>query len=121
MIDKKPHILFRFLLIGLLYLFASLEHNPIIRLEAILGLSPSNIEKIFDVKSIFSGMSEGVYQLGQLDLQKAMEANFLTPFVLIFILYSILSWRFPKLDSRKKEITFFGVIVVCSVLVNIVN
>ena len=62
-VREMQSLFLRLFLFFLLLLFFSLENNPLVRLEAIIGLSPSPIEKIFGVKSFFSGMTEGVHQM----------------------------------------------------------
>lgn len=118
---NKPNKILRLLLLLFIVGFASIDKNPIIRLESIIGLSPSPIERMFGVKSLFSGMSEGVFQLLNFNLIAAINANILSPFVFFLFGYIVLTWNFPKVDTQKKEITFFCVVVGLSLLVNIVN
>jgi len=78
---NKPNKILRLLLLLFIVGLASIDKNPIIRLEAVIGLSPSPIERIFGLKSLFSGMSEGLYQLVNLNFSHAIKANILTPIV----------------------------------------
>ncbi|KAF3984374.1 MAG: DUF2752 domain-containing protein [Methylococcales symbiont of Hymedesmia sp. n. MRB-2018] len=118
---KKPNLIWRVLLIFLLVAFALIENNPIVKLEAKLGLSPSLIERTIGVKSFFSGMTEGVHQFAHLNIQSSFKANVFAPFIIPLIIFYILTWNFPKIDSRKKEYVFFTVFICLSVVVNIVN
>ncbi|MCK5717750.1 MAG: DUF2752 domain-containing protein [Thiomargarita sp.] len=86
--------------------FASIRNNPLVRLEALLGLSPSPIERFFGVKSLFSGMTEGIHQFVHLNIVSSIKANIFAPLFIIIIVYSILSWNIPKMDTRKKEYFF---------------
>lgn len=117
----KPHIAWRIALLLCLAAFTGLDHNPVVRLEAKIGLSPSPIERLFGVKSLFSGMTEGVYQSANLNFYAAMRANIFSPFVIPFVSYSVLSWSFPRIRSRRDEIIFFSGFSGLSFLVNIFN
>jgi hypothetical protein len=119
--QKKPHFIFRVVILLLLCGFAYVEPNPIVRLEAILGLSPSPIERFFGIKSLFSGMTEGVHQLVRLDLLASMEANVFAPLVIPFLAYCCLVWKIPKIDTKPKEIFFFLGFITFSLVVNILN
>lgn len=119
--NDKPHLIFRILILFLLCGFAYIEHNPIVRLEAILGLSPSPIERFFKVKSLFSGMTEGVHQFAKLDIVASMEANVFAPLVIPLITYYCLLWKIPKIDTKQKENIFFIGFIIFSLIVNILN
>lgn len=101
--------------------FASMENNPIVKLEAILGLSPSPIERLFGIKSFFSGMTEGVHQFVHMDIESSIRANVFAPFVMPALIYGVLTWKIPKIDTRKKEYIFFAVFIGFSIVVNIAN
>ncbi len=74
--SSKPAKLFiRVPLAVLIGVFASLQRNPLVRFEAILGLSPSPLERIFGIKGAFSGMTEGVFQLSRGHVVQAFQAN----------------------------------------------
>jgi len=101
--------------------FVNMENNPLVKLEAKLGLSPSPIERIFGIKSFFSGMTEGVHQIANLNFYNAIQANIFSPIIVLLFIYFWITWDIPKIDTRKKEVTFFSVFILCSVVVNLVN
>ena len=111
----------RLLLFSLLLLFISIENNPLVRLEAIIGLSPSPIEKIFGVKSLLSGMTEGVHQMTFLNVQDALNANIFSPIVIPLLLLLFIRGKIPKIKTRKHELVFFSSFIFLSVLVNVFN
>jgi hypothetical protein len=119
-IDKPPFYL-RLILLLSLYFFASIENNPVVKLESLMGLSPSPIEYIFGIKSFFSGMTEGVHQFIRMNLKASAEANIFAPLILPLTAYFLLSWKIPKIDTKKKEYLFFGLFIVLSAAVNIFN
>jgi len=120
-IYKKPPVAWRLALILLVAMFASIDNNPVVKLEAVLGLSPSPIERIFGIKSLFSGMTEGVYQFVRMNFEASIKANIFSPLVIPLIAYAILAWRLPKVNTRRQEYMFFGVFIMLSIVVNIVN
>jgi hypothetical protein len=101
--------------------FAYLDKNPVVRLEAFLGLSPSPIERFFGIKSLFSGMTEGVHQVARLNLVAAFKANIFSPLVIPTVVYFVLTWQVPKIDSKKKETIFFLGFIGLSIVVNILH
>lgn len=107
----KPPLALRLCLLALLAAFASLDRNPVVRLEAQLGLSPSPLERWFGIRGLFSGMTEATYQLVRLDLGRALAANVLVVPVLGAIALCILLWSRPKLDTRRREIGFFALVL----------
>jgi hypothetical protein len=116
-VQAKPPLALRLGLIALLAAFVSLDRNPVVRLEAKLGLSPSPLESLFGIRGLFSGMTEASYQLVRLDLGQALAANVLVIPVLGAMATCILLWSRPKLDSRKREILFF-VLVLAGIAIN---
>ncbi len=120
-IQQKPHLMWRLILIFGLVAFALIENNPIVKLEALIGLSPSLTERIFGVKSLFSGMTAGVHYFVNLDLISSVKANVFAPLIIPILSYYLASWSVPKIDSREKEFMFFSIFVGLSVIVNIVN
>jgi hypothetical protein len=120
-VQQKPRLLWRFLLILMLAGFASMENNPVVKLEAMLGLSPSPIERLFGIKSLFSGMTEGVHQFVRMNLKLSIMSNLFAPFVMPIAIYCVLTWKIPKIDTRKKEYIFFAIFIGLSVVINIVN
>ena len=117
----KPHVAFRFLLLLLAVCSAYIESNPLVRLQAMLGLSPSPLERFFGVKSLFSGMTEGVHQFARGRVLQSIEANAISPFVLPLSAYFLVTWRCPKLDTRFREGVFFLACIVLSIVVNFLN
>lgn len=99
----------------------SIDDNPIVKLEAKLGLSPAPIERFFKIKSLFSGMTEGTYQLLNRNIRGALEANVFTPLVLAYLICLLFFYRSMKINTKKKEIIFFLVFIILSILVNIFN
>ncbi len=73
------------------------------------------------MKSLFSGMTEGVHQFTRMDFQRSIRANVFSPLVLPAFAYCLLRWTAPKLDTRRKEMTFFLIFIVLSVIVNVLN
>ena len=120
-VEKKPSYILRLLLVIVITIFTAIDNNLLVKLEAQLGLSPSPIERIFGVKSLFSGMTEGLFQFVNMNIESSIQANIFAPLVIPLVAYSILTWRFPKVDTRKKEHIFFSVFIMLSIIVNIVN
>ena len=120
-VREVQRLFLRLFLFFLLLLFFSLENNPLVRLEAIIGLSPSPIEKIFGVKSFFSGMTEGVHQMAILNLEGALNANIFSPLVLPLLLLLFIRGKIPKIKTRKHELVFFSSFIFLSILVNVFN
>ena len=120
-VREMQRLFLRLFLFFLLLLFFSLENNPLVRLEAIIGLSPSPIEKIFGVKSLLSGMTEGVHQMAFLNVQDALNANIFSPLVLPLLLLLFIRGKIPKIKTRKHELVFFSSFIFLSILVNVFN
>ena len=120
-VREMQRLFLRLFLFFLLLLFFSLENNPLVRLEAIIGLSPSPIEKIFGVKSLLSGMTEGVHQMAFLNVQDALNANIFSPIVIPLLLLLFIRGKIPKIKTRKHELVFFSSFIFLSVLVNVFN
>ncbi len=120
-LNRKPHIIVRLLIIIALICFVFIENNPVVRLEAELGISPSPIERFFGIKSLFSGMTEGVHQFVRLNFLASVRANVFAPFVIPIVVFFIFTWKIPKVDTKKKEYTFFLMFIVMSLIVNIIN
>lgn len=118
---KKPSLIRRLFLIVAIAGFTSIDNNPLVRLEAGLGLSPSPIERIFGVKSLFSGMTEGVFQFIHMNIECSTQANIFAPLVIPFLTYGILAWKIPKVDTKKKEYAFFSIFIFLSIIVNVIN
>lgn len=101
--------------------FLRLDHNPLVRIEAKLGLSPSPIEKLFGVKSLFSGMTEGLYQLTHFNLMKSIESNLLSPLFFVLFLGFLFTGYRPRVKTKFEEAIIFILVVLLSTLVNIFN
>ena len=74
-----------------------MDDNPIVRLQATIGLSPSPIEKLFGLKSLFSGMTEGVYQLLNLNFRESVKANIFSPVIVPLLFYFLINVSHAKL------------------------
>lgn len=98
---------------------AWLPANPLVRAEALLGLSPGPLERHLGIKNAFSGMTEGMHQLMHGELGKALDANFLTPLVAC----ALIAWAVTgvRLATRRHEILAAAWFVGLSILVNIVH
>lgn len=116
----KPGLGARLLLLGGLTAFAALDHNPVVRLQALLGLSPSPLERLFGIRGFFSGMTEATHRLTTLDLAGAAVANVLVFPFLVAVVAAILLWRWPKLRTRGQEFAFFGIAVAGTAINNFV-
>ena len=121
--SKKKILVFslKLLIFVFFFWFMSIDDNPIVKLEAKLGLSPAPIERFFKIKSLFSGMTEGTYQLLNRNIRGALEANVFTPLVLAYLICLLFFYRSMKINTKKKEIIFFLVFIILSILVNIFN
>jgi hypothetical protein len=106
--------------VGIIWFF-SLDRNPLVRLEGRLGLSPCPLERYFHVKSAFSGMTEGVYQLVHMNFEASLRANCLSPLAVLACLGIVITGYRPRIRGRRQELVFFSVFTVLSLLVNIVN
>jgi hypothetical protein len=116
--DKAAALALRVVALCAAWWFAALSHNPVVRLEAILGLSPSPLEKLAGIRGPFSGMTEGMYQLAHGELSSALKANVLTPFAAaLFVACVVLGIR-PRVTTRASEVAFFSVFVVATAIVN---
>ncbi len=108
--------------VGLLFATAALAYlpaNPLVRLEAVLGLSPGPLERYLGVKNLFSGMTEGMHQLANGELGRALEANILTPLVACaFVAWVITGAR---IRTRRHEYAAAILVVGLSAIVNIVH
>lgn len=99
---------------------AALDHNPIVRFEAVLGLSPSPLERLLGIRGFFSGMTEAAHRLTRLDLIGAAQANVLVfPFLGGFAA-ALLLWRWPKLRTRRQEYAAFAIAIAGTAMNNVV-
>lgn len=101
--------------------FCLLPLNPIIWLEAKLGLSPAPWERFTGIRTLFSGMSEAFHRLATGDVLGAFRANFLAPAFALSLVLSVLLWRWPTLTRRREELLFFALAIIASVAVNVVH
>jgi hypothetical protein len=76
-LSRLTRLTVRLMVLATLGWFISLDRNPLVRLEAVLGLSPSPLEKLFGVKGLFSGITEGMHRLVYGDVTGALAANIL--------------------------------------------
>jgi len=107
---------------GLLFAAAAVAYlpaNPLVRLEAMLGLSPAPLERYLGIKSVFSGMTEGMHQFVHGELDKALDANFLTPLVACALLFWAL--KGGRLTTRRQECCAALLFAGLSALVNIAH
>jgi hypothetical protein len=105
---EPPSLPLRLLLLASLIAFAGLDHNPLVRLEAWAGLSPSPLERFLGVKGPFSGMTEATYRLVHLDLAASLRANVLTIPLLAAAAWCLIAWTAPRLRTRGQEHLFFA-------------
>ena len=117
---SDPPIGARLLLLGALAAFAAVDHNPLVRLEARLGLSPSPLERLFGLRGFFSGMTEATHRLTRFDLVGAGQANILVFPFLGAVVAAILLWRWPKLRTRKQEFAVFAIAIAGTAINNVV-
>ncbi|MFL6740060.1 MAG: hypothetical protein ACJ8FE_01870 [Sphingomicrobium sp.] len=115
-----PPLSARLLLLGALTAFAALDNNPLVRLEAKLGLSPSPLERLFGIRGFFSGMTEAAHRLTRLDLAGAGEANILVFPFLGACVVGILLWRRPRIRTRGQELAVLAMAVAGTLINNIV-
>ena len=99
---------------------AALDRNPLVVLEARLGLSPSPLERLFGIRGFFSGMTEAAHRLTHVDFVGAAQANVLVYPTLAAFAVTLLSWRAPKLRTRRQEVGFLGAIIAGVVVNNVV-
>ncbi len=106
------------MLVALVFV-ARLDRNPLVRLEARLGLSPSPIERLFGVKGMFSGMTEAAYRLSHGDVTGATASNVLfVPFAVVVIGAIAAGWR-PRIRHRQDEVVALMSVLVLTLLVNL--
>lgn len=108
------------ILLGAIW-FVSLDKNPVVVLIAKLGLSPSPLERLFGVKGMFSGMTEGMFRLVHGDIAGAIAANVLTPAFATVVAFCVVVGYRPQIKTRKQELVFLLSVVLLSVLVNLVS
>lgn len=101
--------------------FCALARNPIIYLEARLGLSPAPWERFTGFKTLFSGMSEAFHRIATGDVLGAFGANFLAPPFALALVFATLLWRWPRLTSRRDETIFFATVLVASIAINVIH
>ena len=97
----------------------SLDKNPIVWVEAILGLSPPPLERFLGIKSAFSGMTEGVVQFMNFDLKASFHANVFAPLVLPVTFYLLIIGKVPRIQSKLGEIFCLTAFLIMSVVVNV--
>lgn len=119
MSKNKVHFLFlRVALLLMALWFVSLDRNPFVILIAKLGLSPSPLERIFGVKGLFCGMTDGMFRLSHGDLAGAVAVNYLTPVFAGVVVTCVFGNYRPQIQTRTHEIIFFLSVILLSILVN---
>lgn len=118
---RKPGLIPRASILLGGWLFAWIEHNPLVWLVAKLGLSPSPLERLFGIRGLFSGMTEASHQLARFELGASLRANILTIPVLMLAATVVLRWQAPKLVSRRREVAFFAVAILGTMINNIAS
>ncbi len=116
---NKPSVAARVLLSTALIMVLRVRRNPLVWVEARLGLSPSPMERLFGIKGPFSGMTEASHRLALLDMRSAIEAN---PLVIIFwasVAVMILLWKFPTMKRRSDELRFFAIMALATLANNV--
>jgi hypothetical protein len=116
--SRVGRLLLRSLALVAAWWIASTPNNPVVRLEAVVGLSPSPLEKLVGIKGPFSGMTEGMHQLARGRLVAAVEANVMTPFVAAAFVGCVLLGVRPRVTTRRSELGFFATVVMATILVN---
>ena len=101
--------------------FCSLDQNPIIHLQSVLGLSPAPFERFTGFRTLFSGMSESFHRLAVGDVPGAIDANFLSPFFALAFISALVTWKWPKLNCRRDEFVFLIGALIASIAVNVVH
>jgi len=117
--SPKPSLGFRLLILLAGWAVAWIDHNPLVWLLAKLGLSPSPLERLFGIRGLFSGMTEASHQLARFDLDASLRANVLTIPVLISAAIVVLRWQAPKLATRRREMAFFAIAIVGTLINNL--
>lgn len=117
MAGHKPPLFLRLIALAALIAFARLDRNPLVRLEAWLGLSPAPLERYFGIRGPFSGMTEATYRLVHLDPAGSLRANVLTVPLLAVGCWCLLRWTAPRLRTRGQEYAFLA-LTLAAVLVN---
>lgn len=98
-----------------------MDHNPIVRLEAIVGLSPSPLERLFGVRGLFSGMTEAAHRLSMGSLHGASSANmFFAPLAFIVVGLVLIGHR-PRIRNRRDEALILGSTVALTLLLNVLQ
>lgn len=109
----------RLCLIIACWMVAQLDHNPLVRLEAVLGLSPSPLERLFGIRGPFSGMTEASYQLAHGHVSASLAANALTIPFWTAVAACIACWSVPRLTTRRREYMAFATLIVATIINNI--
>jgi hypothetical protein len=118
-VASDPPVGARLILLGALAAFAALDNNPLVRLEAELGLSPSPLERLFGIRGFFSGMTEATHRLTRLDVIGAGQANILVFPVLALAAAAILLWWRPRIRTRRQEIAVLALALIGTAINNV--
>jgi hypothetical protein len=87
-------------------------------LVAKMGLSPSPLERLFGVKGMFSGMTEGMFRLVHGDMAGAISANVLTPVVATVFAVCVVGGYRPQIKTKAQELALLILVVLLSAVVN---
>ena len=101
--------------------FARLEHNPLVRFEALVGLSPAPLERFFGIKGAFSGMTEGTFRLAHGDFQQAIAANVFTPVIALLLGAWLFTGYLPRIQKRSHEVLCFATLLVMTICNNLLS
>ncbi|MEA3040768.1 MAG: hypothetical protein QOC65_257 [Sphingomonadales bacterium] len=104
-------------IVAFLAWFATIDYNPVVVLQARLGLSPSPLERLVGIRGMFSGMTEATHRLVHLEVLAAIRSNILVVPTLAAIVLCIVTWNAPKIDTRLREVCFF-IIVIAGTAIN---
>ena len=97
----------------------SLEPNPLVALEARLGLSPAPLERFFHIRGPFSGLTEASVRLAHGEPWRATAAHSLVIPFWFAVVAMVVLWRFPRIRNRRQEYLFLGGGVAMTIVNNL--
>lgn len=115
----KPPLLARLGLVLAGWLFVSLEPNPLVVLEARLGLSPAPLERFFHIRGPFSGLTEASVRLAHGEPWRATAVHLLVIPWWIAVVAMVVWWRFPRIRNRRQEYLFLAGVVAVTIINNL--
>ena len=95
-----------------------LPKNPIIELQRVLSLSPAPIERIFGIKSLFSGATTAFHYAVRGDIIYAFKFNIVYPFFFIISIKYLIKGELYNITNKKEEFNFFFIIFILSLINN---